>query len=110
VSRTASVVATTVAVTALVVMGTIGSLGSVIAFTGGGLVVLGAAVGRLRLALVPAVLGMGLAALVVMAPGADAGDWTPAIAAALGFLGLGGALCVAMGALIRRVAAGRPRS
>ncbi len=98
-----AVAVTTVVVTALVVVGTMGSLGSVIAFAGGGLVVLGAVAGRLRLALVPVAIAAGLAALVVAAPSPDLEDWTPAIATLLVFLGIGGALCVALGALIRRL-------
>jgi hypothetical protein len=99
----AAVAVTTVVVTALVVVGTMGSLGSVIAFAGGGLVVLGAAVGRLRLALVPVAIAAGFAALVVAAPSPDLEDWTPVITTLLVFLGIGGALCVALGALIRRL-------
>jgi len=102
-SSGAAVAVTTVVVTALVVVGTMGSLGSVVAFAAGGLVVLGAAVGRLRLALVPIAIAAGLAALVVAAPSPDLEDWTPAIATVLALLGIGGALCIALGALIRRV-------
>jgi hypothetical protein len=98
-----AVAVTTVVVAALVVVGTMGSLGSVVAFAAGGLVVLGAAVGRLRLALVPVAIAAGLAALVVAAPSPDLEDWTPAIATVLALLGIGGALCIALGALIRRV-------
>jgi hypothetical protein len=91
-------------VAALVVGGTITSLGLVIAFGAGGLVLLGATFGRLRLALVPLAIAAGLAAVAVAAPSPDVGEeWTRVVAMLLVVVGIGASLCVALGALVRRL-------
>jgi hypothetical protein len=63
------------------------------------LVALGAAVGRLRLALVPLVISVPLA---FVSPGDDAGDYAGLIPFIVLLAGLGAASCLALGALVRR--------
>jgi hypothetical protein len=91
-------------VAALAVAVTVPSLGTLLALCAGGLVLLGAIFGRLRLAIVPLVLGAGLAVVAVAAPAPDAGEaWSRVIPVVLVSAGIGASLCVAVGALVRRL-------
>ena len=62
----------------------------------------GAAVGRLRVALVPLIAGAALAVLAVGAPSEDAGELGDLIPFLYAFAGIGASCCVALGALVRR--------
>jgi hypothetical protein len=62
----------------------------------------GAAVGRLRMALVPFAIGVVLAVLAIVAPSEDAGELGDLIPFLYAFAGIAASGCVALGALLRR--------
>ena len=90
-------------VAALVASATAGSLGTIVSYAAGGLVLAGALFGRLRLALIPLAIAGALAVVAIVAPSADAGEWSELIPVLLMVAGAGASLCLTLGALVRRV-------
>lgn len=99
-----------VAVTALLLadLGDVTGPGRTLLLLGAlGCVAAGAAFGRLRVAVVPLAAAVVVAVLAAASPPPGAGPaWAPLVAVVIVLLGGGATLCVAVGALLRRIARG----